>query len=103
KPGALAGSPGLRATILLGNAVVLTPPVGPKLTGVVLMVVVTLKVTPARDGFGGGLVTLLPSGPNSKNSFVVVLALFGPATLISMASVAVPKAVIVCRSTVPDG
>jgi len=68
------------------------------------MVVVTLKVTPAgRDGFGGGLVMLLPSGPNSKNSFVVVLALFGPATLISMASVAVPKAVIVCRSTVPDG
>src|SRR5262245_60473352 len=102
KPGALVGSGRTRTTNLLGKAGGLVPPPGPKFTMAALMLEVTLKLTvPGSDGLGGGLVAL-PSGPNSRNNFVVVLALFGPATLISMVDAAAPNAVTVCPSTVPD-
>src|SRR5262245_64686735 len=66
------------------------------------MLDVILKLTFAgSDGFGGGIVPL-PSEPNSKNNLVVVFMLFGPEMLISAAGAAVPKVVMVCRSTVPD-
>src|SRR5262249_607996 len=104
KPGALVGSPRLRATILLGNELVSTPPVGLKFTTAGLKFAVILKLTlSGRDGFGAGLVMLLPSGPNSRNSFVVVVALFGPGTVISMTGVDSFSTVMVWRSTVPDG
>src|SRR5262245_48630392 len=113
KPGALGGGGGVpskpfwtrvRLTVLLGKDVASLPPLGPKFTTAAgLTDDVTLKLRPAgRDGFGAGLVWPLPSGPNSRNNFVVVLALFA-VMVISMVTVDAANDVMVWRSTVPDG